>query len=106
MNLFVSIGISYKKGNYPRFNCDEFMIHICNIIAMIIKNIRLSEKVCMESNKRKYTEKELERYLNISVDLMAIVGADNYIKRLSNSWENVLGWSEEEFTIHENYLIL
>ncbi|MCC3668829.1 ATP-binding protein [Terrisporobacter mayombei] len=90
------IGISYKKGNYPRFNCDEFMIHICNIIAMTIKNIRLSEKVCMESNKRKYTEKELERYLNISVDLMAIVGADNYIKRLSNSWENVLGWSEEE----------
>ena len=91
-----SIGLSYKNGNYPRFNCDEFMIHICNIIAMIIKNIRLSEKVCMESNKRKYTEKELERYLNISVDLMSIVGDDGYIKRLSNSWQNVLGWSEEE----------
>lgn len=91
-----TIGISYKNGNYPKFNCDEFMIHICNIIAMIIKNIRLSEKVCMESNKRKYTEKELERYLNISVDLMTIVGTDGYIKRLSNNWENVIGWSEEE----------
>ena len=90
------IFLSYRDNNYPRFNCDEYMKYICNQIAMLIKNIRLSEEVSVENKKRKYTEKELERFLNVSADLVAIIGKDRYIKKLSPSWTNVLGWSEEE----------
>ena len=91
-----NIFITYNKGNYPKFNCDEYMKYICNKISMLVKNMRLSEEVYVENQKRIYTEKELERYLNISVDLMAIVGKDGYIKKLSPNWEKMLGWSEEE----------
>jgi PAS domain S-box-containing protein len=90
------ICLSYSKGNAPKFNSDEYMKYICNKIAMIIKNIRLSHEVSIENKKRKYTEKELQRYLNISVDLVAIVGNDGYFKRLSPNWCDVLGWTEEE----------
>ena len=90
------IFLSYRDNNYPRFNCDEYMKYICNQIAMLIKNIRLSQEVSVENKKRKYTEKELERFLNVSADLVAIIGKDRYIKKLSPSWTNVLGWSEEE----------
>ncbi|WP_455537946.1 PAS domain S-box protein [Terrisporobacter sp.] len=90
------IGLSYNNNNYPRFNCDEYMKYICSKIAMLIKNARLSKKVYIENKKRKYTERELERYLNVSADLVAIVGKDGYIKKLNPNWSNVLGWSEEE----------
>ena len=90
------IFLSYRDNNYPRFNCDEYMKYICNQIAMLIKNIRLSQEVSVENKKRKYTEKELERFLSVSADLVAIIGKDKYIKRLSPSWTSVLGWSEEE----------
>ena len=90
------ICLSYSNGNAPKFNSDEYMKYICNKIAMIIKNIRLSNEVSIENKKRKYTEKELQRYLNVSVDLVAIVGKDTYFKRLSPNWFDVLGWTEEE----------
>ncbi|MCQ4699353.1 hypothetical protein NE452_18385, partial [Paeniclostridium sordellii] len=56
----------------------------------------LSNEVSIENKKRKYTEKELQRYLNISVDLVAIVGKEGYFKRVSPNWFDVLGWTEEE----------
>ncbi|WP_052356605.1 ATP-binding protein [[Clostridium] dakarense] len=90
------IGLSYSNGNAPKFNSDEYMKYVCNKIAMMIKNIRLSNEVSIENKKRKYTEKELERYLNVSVDLIAVVGKDGYFKKLSCNWCNVLGWTEEE----------
>ncbi|WP_195251184.1 PAS domain-containing sensor histidine kinase [Romboutsia sp. 1001713B170207_170306_H8] len=90
------IGLSYSKGNKPKFNSDEYMKHICNKIAMIIQNIRLSYEVSIENKKRRYTERELEKYLNVSVDLVAIVGRDEYLKRISPNWCNVLGWTEKE----------
>ncbi|MGL5347804.1 MAG: ATP-binding protein [Peptostreptococcaceae bacterium] len=96
-NEFIGIiCLSYDKGEEPKFNSDEYMKYICNKIAMIIKNIRLSYAVAIENKKRRYTEKELERYLQISVDLVAILGKNGYLKRISPNWINVLGWSEEE----------
>ena len=96
-NEFIGIiGLNYKRGNSPNFNSDEYMKYVCNKIAMIIKNIKLSEKVYIENKKREYTEKELQQYLNISVDLIAMIKKDGYFKKLSPNWYNVLGWSEEE----------
>ncbi|MCC3866828.1 PAS domain S-box protein [Terrisporobacter mayombei] len=96
-NEFIGfVGISYSNNNYPKFNIDEYMKCICSKISVVLMNIMLSNEVSAENKKREYTEKELEEYLDISVDLVAIVGKDGYIKRISHSWCNVLGWTEEE----------
>ena len=96
-NEFIGIiALTYSNGNSPKFNSDEYMKYICNKLAMIIKNTRLSYEVYSENRKRKYTEKELEQYLNISVDLIAIIDKNGYLKRVSPNWYNVLGWTEEE----------
>lgn len=96
-NEFIGIiALTYSNGNSPKFNSDEYMKYICNKLAMIIKNTRLSYEVYSENRKRKYTEKELEQYLNISVDLIGIIDKNGYLKRVSPNWYNVLGWTEEE----------
>jgi PAS domain S-box-containing protein len=38
----------------------------------------------------------LEHLLDLSLDLLAVAGFDGYFKRLSRSWERVLGYSPEE----------
>lgn len=90
------ITLSYCGSSSPKFNYDEYMKYICNKIAMIIKNIRLYNQVSLENKMRESSEKELEQYLNVSVDLVSVVGRDTYFKRVSPNWYNVLGWSEEE----------
>lgn len=68
-NEFIGIiGLSYSKGNAPKFNCDEYMKYICNKIAMIIKNNRLSREVLIENKKRESTENE-NRKLEKAVQL-------------------------------------
>ena len=90
------IGVNYKIGNYPKFNCDEYMKHICNIIAMAIKIIKLVEERDSENKKRKYSEKELEQFLDISVDMVAKIGIHGDIKMVSPNCHNILGWTIEE----------
>src|SRR5699024_2669459 len=46
--------------------------------------------------KRKEYEKELRNYLDVSVDLKSITNIDGYIIKANSSWENILGWNEEE----------
>lgn len=94
--LFGLVGLSFKNNTRPKINNNEYMKYNCNRIAMLIKNIILSNQVYIENKKRKYTERELENYLAVSVDLVAIVGKDGYFKKISPNWKNVLGWSEEE----------
>ncbi len=90
------IGVNYNIGNYPKFNCDEYMKYICNKIAMIIKIIKLAEERDIENKKRKYSEKELEQYLDISVDMVAKIGVNGDIKMVSPNCHNILGYSIEE----------
>lgn len=99
-NIYIFIGmitLSYSKGNASKFNSDEYMKYICNKIAMIIKNIRLLNEVSIENKKRKYKEKELEHYLNVSADLIAIVEKDGTFKRVSPNRHNVLGGQKKNY---------
>ena len=91
-----SVGISYTNDNKPKFNCDEYMSHICNRIGMIIKVSQISQERDIENKKRRDSENELEQYLNISVDIVAKVGRNGVLKNISPSCYNTLGWNKEE----------
>ncbi len=51
----------------------------------------------------KHAEEELERFFNLSLDLMCIAGFDGYFKRLNPVWVRTLGYTIEEL-LSEPYL--
>ena len=90
------ITLTYSNSNNLKCNYDEYMKYVSNQIAMIIKNVRLSNEIIVEKKMRQHTEIELEQYLNVSADLVSIVGIDGYLKKISPNWHKVLGWTEKE----------
>lgn len=94
------LNISYEGKYTPVHNQDDFMKSICNTIAMIIKNCRLSEEIKMENEKRKLTEQELELYLSTAVDLVASFDEDGCFISVNSNWTKLLGWSEEDLLNH------
>ncbi len=88
--------ISYKNGNKPKFNQDDFIKSSCSQMAALIKNHRLCEQVKIENKKRSNTENTLELFLSTAADIMGIVSLDGYFKKVTPKWTEVLGWSEAE----------
>ncbi|MGL5348203.1 MAG: ATP-binding protein [Peptostreptococcaceae bacterium] len=88
--------LKYLKNNTLRFNRFDYLKTISSNIATMIKSHTLSEQVKEEFEKRRIIEKQLELFLDISVDLIATGSLDGNIKYINNNWSKTLGWSENE----------
>ncbi|WP_297134528.1 PAS domain S-box protein [Terrisporobacter sp.] len=96
--------------NTLRFNKFDYLKTICDNIGVMIKSHTLSKELQSEFEKRRKIEGELELFLDISVDLIARVGAKGDLKYINGYWTKVLGWTKEELLsmnimdlIHDDY---
>ncbi|WP_122638726.1 PAS domain-containing sensor histidine kinase [Romboutsia sp. Marseille-P6047] len=97
------LNISYKYDYIPTYNRDDIMRSMCNGIAMVIKNCRLSEEIKNENEKRKLVELELENYLDIAADLVSTFDKNGKFLKVNENWTKLLGWDKEDL-INKSYV--
>lgn len=75
----------------------DFIMAICNQLAVLINHSRLYEELKQELEMRKKAEKQNDLIFNTSIDLMAIMSDDMRFLRISPQCHRCLGWDEKEF---------
>ena len=60
-----------------------------------IGRLRAENERLSRAHERDQTEQQAHLF-EISIDLLCVAGVDGYLKRVSRSWTNLLGWTEEE----------
>lgn len=52
--------------------------------------------IAEDITERKRARDELNRFFNLSVDMLAIADFDGYLKQINPAWETTLGWTADE----------
>jgi len=80
-----SLGFVSGRGE-PKFDDENRLIQL----AGTVQNI----------TARKQAENQLDRFFDLSQDMLCISSADGYFKRVNPAFTKVLGWSAEEMLTH------
>ncbi|MDR5588914.1 MULTISPECIES: ATP-binding protein [Clostridium] len=90
------LNVQYREEDIHKYNNEDFIKSICDVIGIIINNKFLYSTLNKELNKRVESEKELELFLETATDLCGIAKNDGSFIKVTNNWTKVLGWSKEE----------
>ncbi|MEO7766861.1 MAG: PAS domain S-box protein, partial [Ferruginibacter sp.] len=77
-----------KDGLILKVEVSVHPIHFDGVNCMIA--------VCNDVTQKNEAENQLERFFNLSPDLMAIAGTDGYFRKINPSFSRILGYSSEE----------
>ncbi|MGL5327675.1 MAG: ATP-binding protein [Peptostreptococcaceae bacterium] len=88
--------LKFYEGSNLKYNKFDYIKNLCKNIGHLIKNYLLSNELKSEFEIRKRIERQLELYLEISVDLVARLDMKGNIQYLNNNWTETLGWSIHE----------
>lgn len=90
------LNIMYKPENVRSKSQKDFIISMCKLISIIMRSWYLNKEILLESKRRAVIEKELDEYLDRSVDLVSIYNTKGELIKLSYSWTDILGWDKED----------
>ncbi len=71
---------------------------VAETLLMVILVVQRRRKILAEDSLLQKTE-ELDRFFNVSLDLLCIANTDGYFLRLNPAWERTLGYTREELMV-------
>ena len=83
----------YYNDSFDTKSNAKYMLRTSKRLALLLKNIYLSNQLTYQLQKKIKLENELSRFLNIAVDLYTIIDTKGYIKKVSSNIPFILGWS-------------
>ena len=98
-----TFNIMYKSDNVCKNEYYDVIIHACKLISIIISGWTLNKNLILENKKRFIVEKELDEYLDKSIDLVSKYAIGGKLLSLSSSWTKVLGWSKDDLANRDIY---
>lgn len=75
---------------------DELIKSIIKMIGIIIKNSQAYYENLLKSKKIETIERKIEKYFEVSSDLVCIYELHNHIIKFNHNWTILLGWSIDE----------
>lgn len=82
----------YYNDSFDTESNAKYMLRTSKRLALLLKNIYLSNQLTYQLQKKIKLENELSRFLNIAVDLYTIIDTKGYIKKISSNIPFILGW--------------
>jgi len=82
----------YYNESFDTESNAKYIVRTSKRLALLLKNIYLSTQLTDQLQKKIKLENELSRFLNIAVDLYAIIDTKGYIKKISSNIPFILGW--------------